>query len=168
MGDNGLNNADIMCEVEDFVINTPVGLLAIKVTNDEVIRIDLNSNESITSARSYFAKEVQRQINCYFEDASFKFNLKLNAKGTGYQRKVWLGLQNIPLAQTMTYGELASKIVSGARAVGNACRNNPIPLIVPCHRVVSTSGLGGFAGKLDGQLIDIKKFLLVHEGALLI
>ena len=155
-------------ESENFVIKTPIGLLAIKIVNDELVKIDLNSKKKIQSAHSLFAKEIQRQINGYFHDASFKFNINLNSEGTEYQKMVWRALQDIPLSQVMTYGELASKIDSGARAIGNACRNNPIPLIVPCHRIVSASGLGGFAGKLDGQLIDIKKWLLVHEGALLI
>ena len=153
---------------ENFVIETPIGLLAIKIVNNELVKIDLNSRKTIQAACSLFAKEIHRQINCYFEDASFKFDINLKAEGTEYQNRVWRALQDIPLSQVMTYGELASKIDSGARAIGNACRNNPIPLIVPCHRIVSASGLGGFAGQLDGRLIDIKKFLLVHEGALML
>ncbi|PHS16395.1 MAG: hypothetical protein COA86_12225 [Kangiella sp.] len=155
-------------ESENFVIKTPIGRLAIKIVNEALVKIDLNSRKAIRAGHSPFAKEIQRQINCYFEDASFKFDISLNSEGTEYQNRVWRALQDIPLSQVMTYGELASKIDSGARAIGNACRNNPIPLIVPCHRIVSASGLGGFSGQLDGKLIDIKKFLLVHEGALLI
>jgi len=175
MGESLINKVEVKAKVESepqivaesFVIETPIGLLAIKIVNDELVKIDLNSRKAIQPASSTFAQEIQRQINRYFEDASFEFDIKLNSEGTEYQNKVWKALQGIPLSHMMTYGELASKIDSGARAIGNACRNNPIPLIVPCHRIVSASGIGGFAGKIDGELIDIKKFLLVHEGALL-
>ncbi len=66
--------------------------------------------------------------------------------------------------QVTTYGDLAGKLGSSARAVGNACRRNPVPILVPCHRVVARNGLGGFAGDSDGRLVDIKKRLLAHEG----
>lgn len=157
-----------MAYVEYFVIETPIGRLAISTVGDELVKIELDCQKPLKSANSLFAKDIQRQINRYFNDASFKFEIKLNSEGTEYQKRVWQALQEIPLRQTMTYGQLASKIESGARAIGNACRNNPIPLIVPCHRIVSASGLGGFAGKLDGKLIDIKRYLLLHEEALLI
>ena len=63
-----------------------------------------------------------------------------------------------------TYGALAEKLGTSARAVGNACRHNPVLILVPCHRVVARNGLGGFAGDVDGRLVDIKRRLLAHEG----
>ena len=155
-------------ENEHFVINTPIGHMAIKICANELHHIDLNSERSLKSPGSDFAKDVSRQIDCYFKDPSFKFHIKMKAEGTDYQKSIWKALTEIPVGEIMTYGALASKVDSGARAIGNACRNNPIPLIVPCHRIVSASGLGGFAGKLDGRLIDIKQTLLVHEKAMLI
>ena len=85
-------------------------------------------------------------------------------QGTPFQKKVWLALQKIPAGQVMTYGELAKQLKTSARAVGNACRANPMPLVIPCHRVVAKSGLGGFSGSQEGAPIKIKKWLLEHEG----
>jgi methylated-DNA-[protein]-cysteine S-methyltransferase len=102
----------------------------------------------------------------YLKDPKLKFDLELSLEGTPFQRRVWQALQGIPSGTTMTYGELADKIGSGARAVGNACRANPCPLIVPCHRVVAVKGLGGFAGQMGGEKLQIKRWLLRHEGVL--
>ena len=84
--------------------------------------------------------------------------------GTAFQRRVWRALQRIPLGEVRTYGELAVELDSCARAVAQACRANPLPILIPCHRVVSASGLGGYMGQIDGPLLEIKRWLLHHEG----
>ncbi len=88
----------------------------------------------------------------------------MQAQGTPFQRRVWRALQDIPPGQTRSYGELAARLGSGARAVGNACRRNPVPLIVPCHRVVGAHGPGGFSGQTGGAALQRKLWLLAHEG----
>ena len=87
----------------------------------------------------------------------------LFADGTDYQARVWDQIRKIPYGATQTYGEIAKIIKSGPRAVGNACRCNNLLLIVPCHRVVSATGLGGFMGDSDGSLVKRKQWLLKHE-----
>jgi methylated-DNA-[protein]-cysteine S-methyltransferase len=72
----------------------------------------------------------------------------------------------IPPGEVRTYGALARKLRSSARAVGNACRANPVPMVVPCHRVVGATGLGGYMGAFTGDPLAIKEWLLRHEGAL--
>ncbi len=104
------------------------------------------------------------QIAQYAESAEFQFDLPIAPQGTEYQKRVWAILQTIPAGQVKTYGEIAKMLDSSPRAVGNACRSNPVPLIIPCHRVVSISGLGGFAGKTQGLNVDLKRQLLAHEG----
>ena len=84
-------------------------------------------------------------------------------KGTPFQRRVWQYLQSIPMGTTQSYGHVAKALNSSARAVGNACRANPFLLVVPCHRVVKSTGIGGFGGKVDGEAIAIKQWLLAHE-----
>jgi methylated-DNA-[protein]-cysteine S-methyltransferase len=74
-------------------------------------------------------------------------------------------LRSIPPGRTRTYGELASKLGTSARAVGGACRANPCPVVVPCHRVVAANGLGGFAGDTSGRKLEVKRWLLRHEGS---
>ncbi len=86
------------------------------------------------------------------------------APGTPFQQQVWRELTRIPFGETRSYGELATNLNSSARAVAGACRRNPLPLLVPCHRVVAKHGLGGFMGKTEGQALAIKRWLLQHEG----
>ncbi|MFM7135334.1 MAG: methylated-DNA--[protein]-cysteine S-methyltransferase [Planctomycetota bacterium] len=86
--------------------------------------------------------------------------------GTPFQRRVWSACRRIPRGETRTYGELARAIGlgrGGARAIGQALRRNPLPILVPCHRVVSTAGSGGYAGATDGPLLRIKQALLKQE-----
>jgi methylated-DNA-[protein]-cysteine S-methyltransferase len=83
--------------------------------------------------------------------------------GTEFQRRVWKAMTRIPIGRTRTYGEIAAELASAAQAVGQACGANPLPIIVPCHRIVSASGLGGFAGATEGTMIDVKRWLLDHE-----
>ncbi|MCU7916132.1 MAG: methylated-DNA--[protein]-cysteine S-methyltransferase [Candidatus Thiodiazotropha sp. (ex Gloverina cf. vestifex)] len=110
--------------------------------------------------------QVLQSIKDYLADAKRPFNLDLHLDGTPFQHRVWQALQAIPAGETLTYSALAEQIGSGARAVGNACRANPCPLVVPCHRVVAVNGLGGFAGERCGKKLEIKRWLLRHEEGL--
>jgi len=109
------------------------------------------------------AERVAMQIGNYFADPDWTFDLPLDLRGSEFQLRVWRRLAEIPPARPLSYGELAADIGSGARAVGNACRRNPVPLVLPCHRVVAKSGLGGFAGSTEGGFMSIKQALLAHE-----
>jgi methylated-DNA-[protein]-cysteine S-methyltransferase len=109
------------------------------------------------------------QLMAYLDNPGVEFDLPLKLSGTKHQVDVWQGMRKIPAGQTFTYGQLATIIGSSARAVGTACGQNPIPVIVPCHRIIAANGgLGGFmGGKLENPLA-IKQWLLKHEGALLL
>lgn len=109
------------------------------------------------------------QLMAYLDNPHYAFDLPLKLSGTKHQVDVWNAMRRIPAGKTQTYGELADLVGSSPRAVGTACGQNPIPVIVPCHRVVAASGgLGGFmGGKLENPLA-IKQWLLKHEGALLL
>lgn len=108
---------------------------------------------------------LEQPIRAYFTDPTRPIALPVRLGGTPHQRGVWQAIAAIGPGATRTYGDLARELGSAARAVGGACRANPCPLVVPCHRVVARDGLGGFAGDRDGRLRDIKRWLLVHEGA---
>ncbi len=112
------------------------------------------------------ARQAKDQIEAYFEDPLFKFNLPLKQQGTPYQHRVWSAISDIPVGNTISYGDLARQIKSGPRAVGGACGANYYPLLIPCHRVLSANGLGGFMqqGGEIGRHLDIKRWLLRHEG----
>jgi methylated-DNA-[protein]-cysteine S-methyltransferase len=108
--------------------------------------------------------EALRQLRAYFTDPHYCFHLKLDfGEASAFQRRVWAALQEIPAGRVMTYGYLAARLGTSARAIGAACRSNPIPIIVPCHRVVAAQGLGGYMG---GRGLAYKHWLLHHEGVL--
>ena len=149
----------------DSVLPTSTFSLGIRCNADEVTEIIYLEPQAEFKPQSLLAKEVVRQLRAYLQDPSFQFSLPLQPKGTHFQRRVWTGIAGIPAGETLTYGALAQAIGSGPRAVGNACGANPYPLVVPCHRVVASGGgLGGFARQRGGFLLDVKRWLLAHEG----
>lgn len=162
-------HSDICKESDDrynAIINSPVGNLGIKTNDSYLVQIDFLTNEhdhALLTPTSAIAQKVVTQLNHYFNDAKYVFNLDLFLNGTVFQQKVWQTLQKISAGSVKTYGEVAKNLASGARAIGNACRRNPIPIIVPCHRVVATNHIGGFAGNISGNFKEIKCWLLQHE-----
>jgi methylated-DNA-[protein]-cysteine S-methyltransferase len=109
------------------------------------------------------SRRVCMQLQAYFADPLFSFDLPLALHGTVFQSRVWLALRQIPSGSTQTYGELAQRLHSAPRAVGQACGANPIPMIIPCHRVLARNGLGGFMSSAGGDPLAIKRWLLEHE-----
>ncbi|MDX8400264.1 MAG: methylated-DNA--[protein]-cysteine S-methyltransferase [Gallionellaceae bacterium] len=148
-------------------LSTPFCVLGIRCEDDVLTGIDfLALHGAEQTPRDDFASKVCAQLQAYFGDAEFQFDLPLKLSGTEHQLKVWQAMRDIPLGQVLTYGEIAAQLKSSPRAVGQACGNNPIPIVVPCHRVVSKTGLGGFMHRADDGGLDIKRCLLKHEGAL--
>ena len=104
------------------------------------------------------------QILAYVEDPAHCIDLPLRIEGTEFQCRVWNAIACIPSGATRTYADLARDVGSTARAVGQACGDNRLPLAIPCHRVVASRGLGGFAHRTNGAMLDVKRWLLGHEG----
>lgn len=126
-----------------------------------------SSKRLISGSSDKQTKIILQQLKNYFSSAISLKTIPITPKGTFFQKSVWNELRKIPLGETRTYGDIAKKLSSSPRAVGNACRKNPIPIIVPCHRVISAKGIGGYAGEVEGRQINIKRWLLNHEGVLL-
>ncbi len=145
---------------------TPFTGLRIKADEKAILQIDFILPAALenTSPASPLLKECQQQIQAYCRERSFEFDLPLSPAGTDFQQSVWQALQQISWGNVQSYGDIAARLASSPRAVGNACRRNPLPLIVPCHRVVARSGIGGYAGDTDGGYLLIKQKLLRHEG----
>lgn len=121
----------------------------------------------LISPKNALALKVEKQCKKYFKDPSFVFDLPIAPAGTGFQNKVWDQINQIKVGNTLTYGDVAKNIRSAPRAVGQACGSNPYPLIVPCHRVVSATGIGGFAHQAgEGFHRQVKTWLLSHEGVI--
>ena len=151
--------------MDQIIIKTPIGKIAVDYQDDFVTEVQQVADQvRAVSKKDPFAVEIQKQITAYFSGDLKEFNLPfLFKQGTDYQLKVWDQIRKISFGSTKTYGEIAKKIKSGPRAVGNACRRNQLLLLVPCHRVVGAAGLGGFMGDTDGSLVRRKQWLLEHE-----
>lgn len=153
------------------VLETPFGGVAIRTeavgTEDECVAEILYLPRGVKPVRPQdrVAAEAARQVERYVADPRAGFELPLKPVGTRYQRRVWDAIAAIPAGRVSTYGEVAKALHSGPRAVGQACGANRYPLAIPCHRVISSSGLGGFANNDDGFHLEIKRWLLAHEGA---
>lgn len=114
-----------------------------------------------TNETAAFLAELGR----YLADPNYRMCLATCERGTPFQRRVWQIINTIPPGQTRRYGELAAILGTSARPLGQACGANPFPLLTPCHRVLASTGIGGFAGAQGGWLIATKHWLLRHEGA---
>lgn len=147
------------------VMQSPLGPLGLRTRDDVLVSVDFLSSDSPGSfPKGEVAARAVDQLKRYFDGSLTRFELPLGLSGTPFQRQVWRALQAIPFGEVRTYGELARKLGSSARAVGGACRANPVPLVVPCHRVLAANGgLGGFAGDRVGGQTRLKAWLLRHE-----
>lgn len=125
----------------------------------------LESHAAEHAPRTAAARHAAAQLTAYFADPHASLTAPMAEVGTPFQRRVWAALCAIPAGETRRYGELAKTLASSARAVGGACRANPIPLFVPCHRVVAAGGDGGFMGHTGGPALALKRWLLQHERA---
>ena len=157
------------------LMSSQLGNLVLEFNGDKLLSASLDkktivSKQSLSldkNTHSSQIKSVMKKVNSYFSSAISLNSIPIDAQGTPFQKSVWHELSKIPLGETRTYGDIAKKLNSSPRAVGNACRKNPIAIIVPCHRVVSAKGLGGYAGETEGKQLNIKRWLLQHEGVLL-
>ncbi|MGD2160375.1 MAG: methylated-DNA--[protein]-cysteine S-methyltransferase [Gammaproteobacteria bacterium] len=150
-------------------IQTPFAHLGIRLLQDRLAAIDFIDADSEIRPDSESAAAICTQIRHYLDNPqqAYRFNIPYLLEGTPFQQKVWGELVKIPAGKTVSYGTLARKLGTSARAVGNACRSNPLPVVIPCHRVVSSNGIGGYSGATSGDLHAIKRWLLEHEGVML-
>jgi len=145
-------------------LQTPLGPIAIDWCDGALVGVDLAPDPTPSQAAELPAVAAQ-QFLCYLADGRAPFDLPLRLSGTAFQKRVWALLQSIPAGETRTYGVLASELGTAPRAIGQACRTNPCPIVVPCHRVVARQGLGGFSGAASGPRLAFKRWLLDHERA---
>ena len=148
------------------VVDSPIGPLGLIASDVALEGVVFDGRRIRSEGSAPVLDEAARQLTAYFEGDLVTFDLPLELHGTDFQRQCWLALATIPYGQTVSYGEQARRLGLGsdkARAVGAANGSNPLPIVLPCHRVIGADGsLTGFGGGLH-----VKRFLLEHEGALL-
>jgi methylated-DNA-[protein]-cysteine S-methyltransferase len=152
--------------VYDVVIGFPKMKVAVVTRDERVTAIRyLPPDADLVAPANELAERAARQLERYLEDPDVKFDLPLLVEGTEFQRRLWQALCEIPRGRTLTYGEMARKLGGEARAVGQACGDNKLPIVIPCHRVVAADGIGGFSHSTGGYLIEAKRWLLMHESS---
>jgi methylated-DNA-[protein]-cysteine S-methyltransferase len=147
--------------METYSYNSKIGWLTLEGNDSFLSKVSFLKTSSTSTPRSMVLKETQKQLDQYFSGDRMHFELPLQPKGTDFQKSVWKELMLIPFGKVSTYGELAQSINNpkASRAVGMANNKNPLPIIIPCHRVIGKNGsLTGYAGGLE-----IKKHLLMIE-----
>ena len=147
----------------DCVIETPVGKLGVFTEENSVSGLRwLSQQTRLKPPKGRFVIAVCGVLFRYFRCSDDLSAIPLKLKGTRFQIRVWFEMQNIPVGAVVTYGQLAKKLNTSSRAIGQACRTNPVVILVPCHRVISAQGIGGYMGKL--KQLRVKEWLLAHEG----
>lgn len=149
------------------IVAAPFGAIGIR-TEPGVLRelVYLPRHFAEKAPVDALSERAARQVEHYLEQPDFRFDLPLAEVGTAFQHRVWTAISSIPRGEVRTYGDVARLIRSAPRAVGQACGANWFPLVIPCHRVTASGGLGGFSHHDDetGFHLGVKRWLLAHEG----
>jgi methylated-DNA-[protein]-cysteine S-methyltransferase len=143
-----------------LAIPSPLGTLKIDESGGRIVAVGWAEGPSGNG--SPLLAEAAAQLAAYFAGRLSRFDLPLAPRGSPFETRVWAAMQRIPYGETRSYGDLAEAVASAPRAVGRACGTNPIPIVIPCHRVLAKGGLGGYSGA--GGLAT-KRHLLALEGA---
>jgi methylated-DNA-[protein]-cysteine S-methyltransferase len=152
--------------VYDVVLGFPKMKVAVATHEGRVVGIRyLPPSVAESPPTNALAERAARQLERYRGDPDAKFDLPLLIEGTEFQRRVWDVMCSIPRGKTLTYGEVARRLEGEARVVGQACGDNRLPIVIPCHRVVAADGIGGFSHTTSGYLIEAKRWLLMHESS---
>mgnify|MGYP001562039362 CR=1 FL=1 len=146
------------------VVEFPAMRVGVRTRAEELAEICfLPRSIALVAPKNRLAERAARQFERYRRDPDSGFDLPLAEVGTAFQRRVWEVIASIPRGRTLSYGEVARRLRSAPRAVGQACGANWFPLVIPCHRVVGASSLGGFGHHGEGFHLEIKSWLLRHE-----
>jgi methylated-DNA-[protein]-cysteine S-methyltransferase len=146
--------------VPQLSLQTPFGALTLSEEDGALVALDWGWGRD--QADTALLRRARDQLNAYLDGELRRFDLPLRPAGSAYQRRVWQALGEIPFGETRSYAQLAAAAGGSARSVGQANSLNPLPVIVPCHRVVAARGLGGYSGA-EGP--DTKRALLALEAA---
>jgi len=150
--------------VYDVVIDFPKFKVGVKTRDERVVEIRyLPHSSSVISPKNPLAERAAKQLERYRDNPDTTFDLPLLIEGFELQRGVWDAMCAIPRGRTRTYGELARELGAEARAIGQCCGDNRLPIVIPCHRVVAADGIGGFGHATSGYLLEAKRWLLMHE-----
>lgn len=147
------------------ILPAPFGALGVRIENTRLTTLEFlpPGTRSVASTDPLVA-QLAVELTAYYANPAHTFHLPLTPRGSPFRQRVWDALCQIPAGSTQTYGDIARQIGSAPRAVGQAVGDNPLPILIPCHRVIAADGsLGGFMHSRTGYSQDIKRWLLRHE-----
>jgi methylated-DNA-[protein]-cysteine S-methyltransferase len=139
-------------------LHTPIGDLSVAEEDGAIVSLDWGWGRD--QSPTPLLCRARDELFAYFDGILTRFDLPLNPAGTSYRRRVWSALLQIPYGATRSYAEIARQVGGSPRSVGQAVGANPIPIIIPCHRVLATNGIGGYSG---GEGLPTKRALLALE-----
>jgi methylated-DNA-[protein]-cysteine S-methyltransferase len=149
------------------MLPAPFGMLGIRTDGGLLAEIVfLDRRGAALAPQDGVSERACAQLQNYFDDPEYRFDVPLTSRGTPFQRRVWAKISAIRPGRTRSYGDISRELGSAPRAVGQACGANPVPLVVPCHRVLAAGGIGGFAHHEGGFHLSVKRWLLRHEGSM--
>lgn len=149
----------------DAILVAPMCRLGARFIGEALTTLDFLPSDTPSTARlDARAHQLSCELEAYWQNPAHAFDLLFVPQGTPFQLRVWHALMMIPAGRPTTYGALARQLGTAPRAVGQACGANPLPILIPCHRVLAASGLGGFMHAASGAPLDVKTWLLAHEG----
>jgi methylated-DNA-[protein]-cysteine S-methyltransferase len=154
--------------VYDVILEFPKMKVGVATRDGRVVEIKyLPPTVPVLPAKNPLAERAARQLERYRADPDTKFDLPVVIEGTPLQRGVWDAMRAILRGKTRTYGDIARELEAAhfctPRDIGQACGDNRLPIVIPCHRVVGANGLGGFGHATGGYLLEVKRWLLAHE-----
>ncbi|MGH8783914.1 MAG: methylated-DNA--[protein]-cysteine S-methyltransferase [Cupriavidus necator] len=154
----------------DAILPAPFGKIGVRTDGVRIRAIVyLPEHVEARAPADALTQQLAAQLEAYYANPDAVFDLPLAPAGSDFQQRVWQAISAVPRGAVTTYGTIAEAIGAMPRAVGQACGQNPFPIVIPCHRVVSARGIGGFSHHAeDGFYLDVKRWLLRHEGAMLI
>jgi methylated-DNA-[protein]-cysteine S-methyltransferase len=148
----------------DVIVEFPKMKVGVVTREERVVEIRyLPPSVALQAPRNSLAATAARQLERYRENPDARFDLPVQVDGSALQRAVWDAMCAIARGSTRTYGDIARQLGADARAIGQACGDNRLPIVIPCHRVVAADGIGGFGHATGGYLLEAKRWLLAHE-----
>ena len=147
-------------------VTAPFGGIEVESDGESITGLRFVRRARAMEPAHELAARAAVQLMAYLTDPQLRFDLPLKVRGTEFQRQVWQSIAAIPCGTTRSYGDIAAELQTPARAVGQACGDNRLPVVIPCHRVIGADSLGGFAHAKDGFELTFKRWLLEHENAL--
>jgi methylated-DNA-[protein]-cysteine S-methyltransferase len=159
-------SAEATAALAQITVKTPLGPVVVSERDGAIVSVDIGGHAAREDDTTPLLAIAAQQLDAFFYCGLRAFDLPVAPVGTDFQQRVWEAMRRIPFGHVRTYGEIAREVGGEARAVGAACGANPIPIIIPCHRVVAGGGhLGGFSSRGG---VETKRALLQLEGALLL